>query len=69
MENLSLLIRNYLDFCQNQKRLDKKTLKAYRIDLNQFIAQSGALKITDITSDALEASIAALHQIYKPKTV
>lgn len=69
MENLSLLIRNYLDFCQNQKRLDKKTLKAYRIDLNQFIAQSGALKITDITSDALEASIAALHQNYKPKTV
>lgn len=69
MENLSLLIHNYLDFCQNQKRLDKKTLKAYRIDLNQFMAQSKALKITDLTSDALEESIALLHQNYKPKTV
>lgn len=36
MNNLQLEIQNYLNYCQNQKRLDEKTLKAYRIDLRQF---------------------------------
>ena len=29
MNNLQTTIKNYLDFCQYQKRLDKKTLKAF----------------------------------------
>ena len=29
-------VENYLNYCQYQKRLTGKTLKAYRIDLNQF---------------------------------
>lgn len=36
MHNLQTLIENYLEYCGAQKRLDEKTLKAYRIDLNQF---------------------------------
>ncbi len=69
MSNLQTHITDYLNYCRYQKRLDEKTLKAYRIDLAQF--QSGILStnIPDITSTVLEAFIADLHQKYKPKTV
>lgn len=69
MENLQTLIGNYLEFCQNQKRLDDKTLKAYRIDLRQFEEQIGENDTKNITSEVLEKFIATLHQRYKPKTV
>lgn len=69
MENLQTLISNYLEFCQCQKRLDKKTLKAYRIDLRQFAAQIDESEAAGITSESLENYIAALHRAYKPKTV
>lgn len=36
MNYLTALIAEYLKYCQIQKRLDSKTLKAYRIDLTQF---------------------------------
>ena len=36
MNDLKNTINKYLDFCQYQKCLDKKTLKAYKIDLKQF---------------------------------
>ena len=38
MNNLEIIIEEYLAYCQNQKRLDRKTLKAYRIDLTQFMS-------------------------------
>ena len=38
MNNLQTHITNYLEHCRHQKRLDSKTLKAYRIDLQQFYA-------------------------------
>ena len=62
-------IKNYLEYCQHQKRLDKKTLKAYRIDLRQFFERNADFAITEITSEALEKYIAQLHALYKPKTV
>lgn len=69
MNNLQTTIKNYLDFCQYQKRLDKKTLKAYRIDLRQFTEQISVDTASLITPNILEAFISALHQTYKPKTV
>lgn len=69
MENLQTLIGNYLEFCQNQKRLDGKTLKAYRIDLRQFEEQIVENELKNISSEVLEKFIASLHQSYKPKTV
>lgn len=68
MENLQTLISNYLEFCQSQKRLDKKTVKAYRIDLRQFSEQMSANEAADITPEALEQYIASLHKTCKPKT-
>lgn len=69
MDNLQEMISNYLAYCYTQKRLDEKTMKAYRIDLTQFADQSTSQAITDITAEALEKYIAELHQQYKPKTV
>ena len=50
MHNLQTLIENYLEYCGAQKRLDEKTLKAYRIDLNQFSEWTSVPDITKITS-------------------
>ena len=36
MNNLNNYIGEYLEFCRYRKRLDPKTLKAYRIDLGQY---------------------------------
>ena len=69
MNNLPSEIQNYLDYCQYQKRLDTKTLKAYRIDLKQFQSSIPVQNINEITSELLENHIAKLHQTFKPKTV
>lgn len=36
MKKLSTLISDYLEMCEFEKRLSPDTIKAYRIDLNQF---------------------------------
>ena len=62
-------INNYLDYCKSQKRLDEKTLKAYRIDLNQFSDKIIISSISEINISTLEYHISFLNDIYKPKTV
>lgn len=69
MTNLETAIDTYLIFCESQKRLNQKTLRAYGIDLKQFAQQTTFSNILDITTDVLEKYIATLHQSYKPKTV
>ena len=34
--NLKEKVEVYLEYCEFRKELDKKTLKAYRIDLRQY---------------------------------
>ena len=62
-------VKNYLKNCQEQKRLDAKTLKAYQIDLTQFYSAFKTNNIYDISVTEIEGYIADLHQNYKPKTV
>lgn len=69
MTNLQNQINNYLEYCQNQKRLNSKTLKAYRIDLKQFHLGVHPIESNQITPEILENYISNLHQTYKPKTV
>ncbi len=69
MNNLQNEIKSYLEYCRTQKLLDKKTLKAYRIDLRQFSEQISVVNVSNITTPILEAYIAKLHQQYTPKTV
>lgn len=72
MNQLQEIIPRYLEFCRTQKRLDEKTLKAYRIDLRQFAEHVNAdrsLEVSEISREMLECYIAIMHREYKPKTV
>ena len=68
MNTLVNLKNNYLLFCKNQKCLDKKTLKAYEIDIKQFLEMIDTDSLSAIDTNLLEKYICQLHQIYKPKT-
>ncbi len=68
MNTLKKQINMYHDYCKFQKRLDSKTLKAYRIDLHQL--ESFMVDETEPLSKlCLMEYIQGLHQMYKPKTV
>ncbi len=69
MNDLQRHITDYLEYCQTQKRLDEKTLRAYQIDLTQFLNHAQQTDILEITPKLLESYISGLHQKYKPKTV
>ena len=61
-------IAEYLEYCEYRKRLNAKTLKAYRIDLKQY--ELFCSDATDCTSkNTVDQFITDLHKHYKPKTV
>ena len=62
------LLEQYLDYCVFQKKLDPKTIKAYKIDLRQF---SDFIETSSYSSnkDILNSFLSSLHQQYKPKSV
>ncbi len=68
MLNLYNLTTNYLEFCRYQKNLNDKSLKAYKIDLKQFVH---FMKDTDceLSKSNVSNYITHLHKNYKPKTV
>ena len=68
MNTLENITNDYLDFCQNQKRLDSKTIKAYRIDLKQFYTWVSVDSFSKLSPAPIESYISNLHQIYKAKT-
>ena len=37
MRKIQSQIERYLFYCREQRRLDEKTVRAYRIDLGQFL--------------------------------
>lgn len=66
--NLREEIKNYLFYCQFQKKLDYKTTRAYHIDLMQFAAfieDNG----NEVTKECLNSYLIKLHSQYKPKSV
>lgn len=69
MNNIQLHINQYLDYCSQQKRLNPKTIKAYRIDLSQFASHIPKTELNKLTQDTFERYISYLHQNYQPKTV
>lgn len=68
MPELSSELKKYLAFCKEQKKLNDKTVKAYRIDLSQFAA---FLTGTDgqWSRNNLSNYIKELHNLYKPRSV
>ena len=64
MENLSLYVSDFIDYCKFRKALNGKTIKAYSTDLRQLLdSVGGALDKASICS-----YISHLHKVYKPKT-
>lgn len=59
-------IKKYLKYCSLEKKLSNHTLKAYRIDLFQFIAFKENISIS---KEDLSKYIQYLHKTYKPKTI
>ena len=67
MDQLSNFISEYLKTCETIKKLNSKTIKAYRIDLSQF--HTFMLQQEDFAEKAtLNSFLSLLHQKYKPKT-
>lgn len=69
MNQSQIILEEYISFCHSQKRLNYKTLNAYKIDIQQFFELLNLMSINNITPDVLESYISHLHQKYKPKTV
>ena len=68
MNDFKLQINQYLNYCKEQKRLDIKTLKAYKVDLFQFHDFIMPSDI-NVTKEVLYTYITSLHSSFKQKTV
>lgn len=68
MLDLKEMIQKYLEHCQVRKRLDSKTIKAYRIDLLQF-EQLVGVEENPLVKENLMIYINYVHKNYKPKTI
>ncbi len=66
MIDLHVEICTYLTYCSKQKNLSKHTIKAYRIDLTQFISYKQNMSIS---KNDLTEFIQHLHECFKPKTI
>lgn len=68
MNTLHEYVGEYMEYCKYRKRLDGKTLKAYRIDLRQY--EEFCITAGDCFSrNVVDSFITGLHKQYKPKTV
>lgn len=68
MSTLNCCVKEYMEYCHDRKRLDDKTLKAYRIDLRQY--EDFCAGLSDwAAKGVLDDFITSLHKQYQPKTV
>ena len=72
MNTLSEYIRTYMQYCERQKSLSANTLRAYRIDMAQFIAFIDCnfrnLSIEEIDKEPSQAYIDHLTMNYAPRS-
>lgn len=67
MQIMTTYMKKYINYCANQKKLDLKTIKAYQIDLSQFICFTESCK--RLTSkENLTEYIIYLNKTYKPRS-
>lgn len=66
--NLEILIKEYLVYCKDNKKLSDKTIKAYTTDLRQF-CESDIGGEEPFGKESLNRYIALLHTTYKVKSV
>lgn len=68
MKKLENQLKRYLDYCQFQKELDEKTLKAYKTDIHQFMrfVVNGE---SPINKELVNGYLVYIHKEYKQKSV
>ena len=66
MQNLSDLIAAYLEMCEHERKLSQDTVKAYRIDLKQFLQFVDGVTID---TELLNRYVKHLNQNYAPRSV
>ena len=66
MKHIEFLIKRYLDYCQFNKGLSQKTVKAYRIDLTQFAEHCTGSQWTE--RSVINDYIAELQKRYKVRS-
>lgn len=64
--NIQEHAKRYLEYCEYRKELEKKTIKAYRIDLKQYF---DCVECDHPEKYEIENYITNLHKKYKQKTV
>ena len=67
--NYTGLTEQYLSFCINRKNLDQKTIKSYRIDLQQYKDYYQLNELDWVAKCSIEQYIDHIHNQYKPKSV
>lgn len=67
-KNADLLIEQFLHYCQFQKYLSLKTIKAYKIDLAQF-ADYIQNDFVRCDKQTMQCYLAVLHKRYKVKSI
>lgn len=69
MNQLDCLIKDYMEYCKYHKNLDNKTIKAYQIDLTQYVHSCNLQEDDALSKSCLNQFIGDLHKKYKPKTI
>lgn len=62
-------LAQYFEYCQYQKKLDGKTLKAYKIDLRQFFEYIEQTNVNLINRSTIESYIQHLSITYKTTSI
>lgn len=68
MRTLESITREYLNYCKVHKNLDFKTIKAYRIDLKQFLSLISTNTLP-ISKETLMNYLSKIHEMYQPRTI
>ncbi|MDE5864882.1 MAG: tyrosine-type recombinase/integrase, partial [Lachnospiraceae bacterium] len=68
MQTLKTITAEYLHYCKVHKNLDFKTVKAYRIDLAQFLSLIPSNTLP-ISKEMLMNYLSKIHEMYQPRTV
>ena len=67
--NIQEEVKKYLHTCQFQKKLNAKTIKAYSIDLKQFLTYLSTTKGQNLSKANIATYMQDLHKQYRPQTV
>lgn len=68
MQEKTQWMKYYLEYCKKQKNLNDKTIKAYRIDLRQYI-DFLASRDLEITPQSVRTYVMFLHDSYQVRSI